>query len=139
MRFVPVNLDKNSDFSVCKGTYFQRILLQKLCQTCFSYQRLTFLTASMYLFQYKRTKSRFGFSMNNPLKHVSYPIFLLSLSSIMEHTHEGRKEGRKNECAITQHFEVTEHEQSAKSCLKKCKFTVKKCLVRFRQKGCFGA
>ena len=61
----------NSDLSVCKGTNFQRILLQKLCQTCFSYQRLTFLTASMYLFQYKRTKSRFDFAMNNPLKHVS--------------------------------------------------------------------
>ena len=61
----------NSDLSVCKGTTFQRILLQKLCQACFSYQRLTFLTASMYLFQYKRTKSRFDFAMNNPLKHVS--------------------------------------------------------------------
>lgn len=69
-----------------------------------------------YLSSYNiRTKSRFKFAMNNPLNHVFKPIFLLSLSSIMEHTHEGRKEGRKNECAITQHFEVMEHEQSAKS------------------------
>ena len=52
----------------------------------------------------------------------------------MEHTHEGRKEGRINECAITQHFEVMEHEQSAKSWLKKCKFTVKKCLMKFAEK-----
>ena len=52
----------------------------------------------------------------------------------MEHTHEGRKEGRINECAITKHFEVMEHEQSAKSWLKKCKFTVKKCLMKFAEK-----
>ena len=68
-------------------------------------------------------------SMNNPLEHVFKPIFLLSLSSIMELTPWRTKVGKKNECAITQHFEVMEHEQSAKSCLKKCKFTVKKCLV----------
>ena len=78
-------------------------------------------------------------SMNNPLEHVFKPIFLLSLSSIMELTPWRTKVGKKNECAITQHFEVMEHEQSAKSCLKKCKFTVKKCLVKIRQKGCFGA
>ena len=40
----------------------------------------------------------------------------------------------ENVYAITQHFEVTEHEQSAKSWLKKCKFTVKKCLVKFAKK-----
>ena len=37
----------------------------------------------------------FDFAMNNTLKHVSQPIFLLSLFSIMVHTYEGRKEGRK--------------------------------------------
>ncbi|MBR3434823.1 MAG: hypothetical protein IKG88_02925, partial [Bacteroidales bacterium] len=40
----------------------------------------------------------------------------------------------ENVCAITQNFEVMEHEQSAKSWLKKCKFTVKKCLVEFAEK-----
>ena len=64
----------NSDLSVYKGTYFQRILLQKLCQTCFSYQRLTFLTASMYLFQYKRTKSRFDFAMKADQVTVDFPF-----------------------------------------------------------------
>ena len=38
-------------------------------------------------------------------------------------------------CAITQHFEVMEHEQLAQSWLKKCKFIVKKCLLQLRQKG----
>ena len=36
--------------------------------------------------------------------------------------------------AITQNFEVMEHKQSVKSWLKKCKFTVRKCLVEFAEK-----
>ena len=72
--------------------------------------------------------------MNNTLKRVSKPIFLLSLSSIMEHSPTKDERREENKCAITQHFEVTEHEQSAKSWLKKCKFTVKKCLMKFAEK-----
>ena len=64
--------------------------------------------------------------MNNTLKHVSKLIFLLSLSSIMEHAPTKNERREENVCAITQNFEVMEHEQSAKSWLKKCKFTVKK-------------
>ena len=73
--------------------------------------------------------------MNNTLKHVSKLIFLLSLSSIMEHAPTKNERREENVCAITQHFEVTEHEQSAQSCLKMCKFTVKKCLVKFTKNG----
>ena len=72
--------------------------------------------------------------MNNTLKHVSKLIFLLSLSSIMEHAPTKNEWREENVCAITQNFEVMEHEQSAKSWLKKCKFTVRKCLVEFAEK-----
>ena len=67
------------------------------------------------VFQYIRTKSRFDFAMNNTLKHVSKLIFLLSLSSIMEHAPTKNERREENVCAITQNFEVMEHEQTAKS------------------------
>ena len=118
---------------------FQRIFLQKPCHTFFSYQRLTLLTASMCLFQYKRTKSRFDFSMNSSLETLfqALTFFFPFLQSRNIPMKDERRD--ENGVAITQHFEVMEHEQSAKSCLKKCKFTVKKCLMEFRQKGRFGA
>ena len=72
--------------------------------------------------------------MNNTLKHVSKLIFLLSLSSIMEHAPTKNERREENVCAITQNFEVMEHKQSVKSWLKKCKFTVRKCLVEFAEK-----
>ncbi len=53
--------------------------------------------------------------MNNTLKHVSKLIFLLSLSSIMEHAPTKNERREENVCAITQNFEVMEHEQTAKS------------------------
>ena len=61
-----------------------------------SFQRFNLLTASMYPF---RTKSRFDFAMNSPLKYVFRPIFLLSFSSILEHTHEEQKERRKTDAS----------------------------------------
>ena len=44
------------------------------------------------------------------------------------------KRREENVCAITQYFEVMEHEQSVKSLLKKCKFIVKKYLVYYAEK-----
>ena len=46
--------------------------------------------------------------MNNPIKHVFKPIFLLFLSSIMEHAPTNNKRREEIVCVITQHFEVTE-------------------------------
>ena len=52
----------------------------------------------------------------------------------MEHSPTKNERREENVCAITQNFEVMEHGQSAKSWLKKCKFTVRKCLVEFAEK-----
>ena len=92
----------------------------------------------MYLFSIHKNQTRFDYAKNNTLKHVFKPIFFLSLSSIMEHAHEEQKE-EENLYSITQYFEVTEHEQSAKTRLKKCKITVKKYLAKLCQKGGVGA
>ena len=50
----------------------------------------------------------------------------------MEHTPTKNERREENVCAITQHFEVMGHEQSAKSWLKKC-------LVEFAEKMRFRA
>ena len=122
----------NSDLSVCKGTNFLRLFLQKLCQTFFSFQRLTLLTTSIYLISIHKNQIQFWLRDEQP-RHQAH---LFSFPFFNHGTYPWRtKGGKKNVCVITQHFEVTEHEQSAQSCLKKCKLTVKKCLAKFPQNG----
>ena len=88
----------NSDLSGCKSTNFLRLFLQKLCQTYFSFQRLTLLTASMYLFSIHKNQIPFWLRDEQPLE----TRFLAHISSFPFFNHRTypwrTKEGRKCVC-----------------------------------------